>query len=241
MEEMKNETIDYRVRDQVFRGYLAYNAPAAGRRPGVLVVHEAWGLGDHVRQRANRLAELGFVALAADMFGEGKQATETAEGLQWTRALRANVDAIRERIRAAFDTLAARAEVDPARIACIGYCFGGTTSLELARSSAPVAGIVSFHGGLETTKPAEPGAVKAKILVCTGADDPFIPPPQVEAFTQEMTRAGADFQVIIYGGAAHSFTNPAADARGVKGLGYNKSADERSWNAMLAFFKEIFG
>ena len=209
--------------------------------PGVLVVHEAWGLGDHVKQRANRLAALGYIGFAVDMFGEGKQATETAEGLQRTRALRGNVAALRARIRAAFDTLIARPEVDATRIACIGYCFGGTTSIELARSGAPVAGVVSFHGGLETAKPAEPGAVKAKVLVCTGADDTFIPPTQIEGFIQEMTHAGADFQVIIYGGAKHSFTNPEADARGMKGLAYNKLADQRSWDAMLAFFKEIFG
>lgn len=238
---MRSEAIEYRVGGQVFRGYLAQDETSRVGRPGVLVVHEAWGLGDHVKQSADRLAALGYVAFAVDMFGEGKMARETSEGLQWTRALRADVDTMRARIRGAFDTLIARPEVDPARVASIGYCFGGSTSLELARSGAPVAGVVSFHGGLESVKPAESGAVKAKILVCTGADDPFIPPGKIEEFMKEMKQAGADFQVIVYGGAQHSFTTPDADARGMNGLAYNQAADRRSWDAMLGFFREIFG
>ncbi len=237
---MKSEAIEYQVGGQVFRGYLVHDENIQGRRPGVLVVHEAWGLGDHVKRCADRLAELGYVAFAVDMFGEGKVAAETGQGLQWTRALRADVDTMRARIRGAFDTLVARPDVEAARVASIGFCFGGSSSLELARSGAPVAGVVSFHGGLESAKPAEPGSVTAKILVCTGADDPFIPPAKVEEFMKEMKHARADFQVIVYGGAQHSFTTPDADARGMNGLAYNAAADRRSWNAMLGFFQEIF-
>lgn len=237
---MKIETIEYSAGSTTFRGQLVYDEAQSGRRPGVLVVHEAWGLGEHVKQRASRLASLGYIAFAVDMFGEGKVATETSEGLQWTRELRADVDTMRARIRAAFDTLAARPEVDAAKIACIGYCFGGSTSLELARSGAPAAGVVSFHGGLVTAKPAESGAIKAKILVCTGADDPFIPHEQIEGFMTEMKNAGADYQVIVYGGAKHSFTNVDAGSRGLEGLAYNAAADHRSWEAMLSFFEEIF-
>jgi dienelactone hydrolase len=236
---MKTETIDYRVKDQIFRGYFVHDSKP-GRRPAVLVVHEAWGLGEHVKRRAHQLAELGYAAFAVDMFGEGKTATEMAQGLEWTRALRADVDTLRVRIRAAFDTVTARPEVNAQQVACIGYCFGGTTSLELARSGGPVSGVVSFHGGLETTKPAEPGVVKAKLLVCAGADDPFVPHAHIEEFMQEMTKAGADYQVNIYGGAKHGFTNVDADARGLSGLAYNRQADQRSWQAMRDFFEEIF-
>ncbi|HZT33916.1 MAG TPA: dienelactone hydrolase family protein [Bryobacteraceae bacterium] len=238
---MKTETFAYHLGDTTFRGYLAYDAARAGKRPGVLVVHEAWGIGEHVQQRAERLAERGYVALAVDMFGEGRQAASNQEGLAWSAGLRNDLPTLRARIRAAFDALAGLPEVDPGRIASIGYCFGGTTSLELARSGAPAAGVVSFHGRLETKSPAEPQQVKARILVCTGADDPMIPQAQVQAFIEEMSRAGADYQVIVYGGAKHSFTNPRAGERGIEGLAYNQLADERSWNAMLSFFREIFG
>ncbi len=237
---MKTENLDYRLGETTFRGYFAYDEAKSAKRPGVLVVHEAWGIGDHVKERARKLAALGFAALAVDMFGEGRQAQSSEEGMQWTRVLRADVPALRSRIRAAFDALSSRAEVDRARIASIGYCFGGTSSLELARSGAPARGVVSFHGALQTQSPAEPGAVQAKIVSITGADDPFIPAAQVDAFVEEMKRAQADAQVIVYTGVKHSFTNPHAGDRGVPGLEYNRVADERSWKTMLAFFDEIF-
>jgi dienelactone hydrolase len=238
---MHTENFNYRLGDMTFRGYLAYDDRKQGKRPGVLVAHEAWGIGDHVRQSAERLAGLGFAALAIDMFGDGKQARSSEEGLGWTRALRSDVATLRARIRAAFDAFASRAEVDRERIASIGFCFGGTASLELARSGAPARGVASFHGGLQTEMPAEPGAVTARIVSITGADDPFIPAAQVSAFIEEMRRANADAQVIVYTGVKHSFTNPRAADLGVAGLEYNRVADERSWNAMLAFFKELFG
>ena len=240
MAYMITEPVEYRRGDLTFRGLLADDPARISRRPGVLLVHEAWGLGDHVKARAVRLAELGYVAFAVDMFGEGRQASTTEEGLGWTKALRADVMEMRARIRLAFDVLAARPEVDAQRIAGIGYCFGGSSILELARSGAPVRGVVSFHGNLSTTKPAERGHVCAKILSLTGDDDPFIPMTQVHAFIEEMKNARADYQVAIYGGARHSFTNPKADERGLAGVAYDRSADERSWNAMHAFFQEVF-
>ena len=237
---MKREPFVYHCGGSTYRGLLVDDPARTSPRPGILVVHEAWGLGDQVKERAERLAEMGYVALAVDMFGEGKQAASTEEGMGWTTELRANVPELRARIRAAFDALAARPEVDPRSMAAIGYCFGGTTALELARGGAPVRGVVSFHGGLATQRPSERGAVSAKILVCTGSEDPFIPAAQVHTFIEEMTHAHADFQVIIYGGAEHGFTNRHAGDRGVKGLAYNQAADERSWNAMHSFFHEIF-
>ncbi len=241
MSKMKCETLAYSHAGITFRGHLAQDPARTSRLPGVLIVHEAWGLGEHAKQRAEKLAECGYVALAVDMFGEARQASSSDEGLSWTRALRADVPLLRARIYAAYQALLGCPQVDPARVAAMGYCFGGTTSIEIARSGAPLAGVVSFHGSLATTHPAEPDVVKAKILVCTGADDPFVPAAQVQGFIDEMTRARADFQVIIYGGAKHSFTNPRAAERGVPGLEYNKSADERAWTAMHEFFREIFG
>jgi dienelactone hydrolase len=237
---MQTENLEYSHEGVDFRGYLVRDPSRVGPCPGILVAHEAWGLSDHVRERAMRLAEFGFAALAVDMVGEGRQLGSTEEGLAWTRSMRADVPLLRGRIRAAYHAFASRPDVDAARIAAIGYCFGGTTALELARSGAPVAGVVSFHGGLETQRPAEADVVKAKILVCTGADDPFIPQSQVDGFMEEMKRAGVDYQVMVYGGAKHSFTNRRAGERGIAALEYSAKADERSWAAMHSFFEEIF-
>lgn len=237
---VKTQTFEYFAGEEKFIGYLASDDTQQGKRPGVLVVHEAWGLGDHSRRRAERLAELGYVALAVDMFGNGKVAQDTGEGMQLITDLRNDLPTLHKRIRAAFDALATHPETDPSRIASIGFCFGGTTSLELARSGAPVKGVVSFHGGLETKSPAEAGKVTAKVLALTGHDDPFIPPAQVIAFMEEMTKAAVDFQVVFYGGTVHSFTEPRAGERGIPALKYNALSDARSWTAMKSFFDEIF-
>ncbi len=240
MGKMHTDPVEYRHAGTTFRGVKVHDPARTAKLPGVLVVHEAWGLGEFTKRRAERLAELGYVALAVDLFGDGKQASSSEEGMQWTKALRANVAQLRARINAAYEALIGFDQVDTNRCASIGYCFGGSASIELARSGAKVTGVVSFHGNLSTTHPAEAGSVHAKILSCTGADDPFIPPSQVHAFVEEMKQARADFQVVVYGGVKHSFTNPNAAERGIAGLEYNKAADERSWAAMHTFFQEIF-
>ena len=237
---MKTDTFEYKSSELTFRGYLAYDEAKLEKRPGVLVVHEAWGLDEHARSRAERLAQLGYAALAVDMFGDGKQATGVQEGLQLIQELNNDPKTLRSRIQAAYEALLSVPQVDRSRVAGIGYCFGGQTVLELARSGAPVAGVVSFHGALQTKMPAQPGKVKAKILVCTGADDPFIPLDQVNAFINEMREAGTDYQVIIYGNTKHAFTNPKAAELGLQQRAYNQSSDERSWAAMESFFHEIF-
>lgn len=234
------EPVEYRRGDRIFRGVLADDPARTSPRPGVLVVHEAWGLGDYVKGRAEQLAEMGYAAFAVDMFGEGREAASSQEGLAWTKALRGDVPEMRARIRLAFDVLAARPEVDASRMAAIGYCFGGSSVLELARSGAPARGVVSFHGTLSTEMPAERGRIRAKILSLTGDADPFIPLAQVCGFIEEMKNARADYQVVVYGGVEHAFTNPKAAERGVAGLAYDRLADQRSWNAMHAFFQEIF-
>jgi dienelactone hydrolase len=223
---MKTESLEYRDGDVTLRGFLAFDDRKSGKRPGVLIMPEAFGLGAQAKRRAERLAELGYVALAGEAI---KRAT----------ALFADPAKSRARARAALDKLASLPEVDSSRLASIGYCMGGTLSLELARDGAPLKGIVSFHGGLQTQRPAA-GEIKAEILVCTGADDPFVPVAQVAAFAEEMTKAKANWQVISYAGTVHSFTNPEADKVGAPGIAYNKFADERSWKAMTSLFEEIF-
>jgi dienelactone hydrolase len=238
---MKTENIQYKDGDVTLHGFVAYDEKKSGKRPGILVMPEAFGLGPHAKQRAERLAQIGYVALAGDPYGNGLIAKDLQEAMKHAGPLREDPVKFRKRGRSALDKLASLPQVDTSRLAAIGYCMGGTFALELARDGADLRGIVSFHGGLETKQPAAKGAIKAKLLVCTGADDPFVPVPQVNAFVEEMTKAGADWQTIIYGGTVHSFTNPEAASAGVPGLAYNKSADERSWRAMTSFFEEIFG
>jgi dienelactone hydrolase len=238
---MKTEDIDYRDGETSLSGFLAYDESFEGKRPGIVVVHEAWGLGDHVIERAKMLAGLGYVAFAADMFGDRRQVADLPAAMALIGDLRSSPDKLRNRIGAALEVLRSLRPVDATRVAGIGFCFGGTTVLELARSGADISGVVSFHGGLETNAPADAGGITAKVLVCTGADDPMIPPAQVTAFEDEMRKAAADWQVISYGGAVHGFTNPdAGKTVSLPGLAYDERTDRRSWSAMLAFFNEIF-
>src|ERR1700731_3405362 len=179
---MKTETIEYKDGDVTLRGYLAYDEKKSGKRPGVLVMPEAFGLGEHAKKRAERLAELGYVAFAGDPYGNGIEVASLPEAMKLATPLFSDPAKLRKRGRAALDRLASIQQADPARLAAIGFCMGGTFSLELARDGAPLKGIVSFHGGLQTQRPAEAGKVKAKILVCTGADDPLVPYDAVKAF-----------------------------------------------------------
>lgn len=238
---MKTEDLIYRDGALDLHGFVAYDDTQPGKRPGVLVVHEAWGLGEHAMERARKLAGLGYVALAADLYGGRQFVTGLDEMRTLVGDLRTNRQKLRTRARAAVTALAALPQVDPTRLGAIGFCFGGTTVLELARDGADVRGVVCFHGGLETTMPAKPGEVKAKVLVCTGADDPIIPQEHIAAFQEEMRKAGADWQVVTYGNAGHSFTNPAADGSLAPHFIYNAAADQRSWTAMQSFLAEILG
>ena len=237
---MKTEDIDYRAGDLTMRGFLAYDEAIAGKRPGVLVFPEAFGLSEHAMERAKMLASLGYVAFAGDLYGSRRVLTDMSEALKLTGDLRANLSKLRARAGAAIDTLSALPQVDKSRLGAIGFCFGGTTVLELARAGYDLAGVVSFHGGLGTSEPAGSGAVKAGILVCTGDDDPMIPPEQVAAFEAEMRHAEADWRVITYGNTLHSFTNPAADGSLAPAILYNERTDRRSWVAMTSFFEEVF-
>lgn len=237
---MKAESIEYRDGDVTLKGFVASDDQSSNKRPGIVVMPEAFGLGAHAKGRAERLAALGYVVLAGDPYGNGFEPKDLPEAMKYAIPLRDDPAKFRQRARAALEKLASLPQVDSNRLAMIGYCMGGTFSLEMARDGAALKGVVSFHGGLETQRPAEPGKIKAKILVCHGADDPFVPPAQVNAFAEEMTKSGADWQLISYGGTVHSFTNPEAGRHGNPGLAYNKLTDERSWKAMRAFFDEIF-
>jgi len=238
---LQTKDIEYQDGALKMRGLLAYDDAQTGKRPGILVVHEAWGLGEHAMERAKMLAKAGYVALAADMYGDRRLASDLPQAMELIGELRTDPNKLRQRAKSALAALKAQPNVDGSRLAAIGFCFGGTTVLELARCGADVKGVVSFHGGLQTGAPAVPGAVTPKVLVCTGADDPMIPPAQVTEFEDEMRNAGADWQVIAYGNTVHSFTNPDA-GKTVKldGVAYNAQTDKRSWAAMRSFFDEIF-
>jgi dienelactone hydrolase len=237
---MQARDIDYRCGETSLRGYLALDENAAGKRPGVAVFHEGLGLGEFAMERARRLAGLGYVALAADMFGDRRQASNLQEVASLVGGLRAEPEKLRARGRAALDVLAALPQVDAGRLAAIGFCFGGSVVLELAREGADLKAVVSFHGVLATKMPAQPGLVKASVLVCTGVDDPLAPPEQVADFENEMRTGGVkDWQVIAYGNTLHGFTNPAADGSMMRTALYNEQADRRSWASMKSLFDEV--
>jgi dienelactone hydrolase len=238
---LRGETVEYRHGETVLEGFLAWDDSLPGARPGVLVVHEWTGIGPYVKRRVDELARLGYVAFAADIYGKGVRPAGGAEAAKTASIYKDDRPLMRARAQAGFDVLRAHPLVDRARVAAIGYCFGGTTALELARSGAPLAGVVSVHGGLGTPLPADPGGVKAAVLVLHGADDPFVPPEEVRAFEAEMRRAGADWRLVAYGGAVHSFTNPEAGSDPSRGAAYDARADRRSWRDMQVFFEEIFG
>ncbi len=237
------KTVEYNAQGVGMRGYLAYDENIKGERPGVLVVPEWWGVDSYTRRRARMLAELGYTALVVDMYGGGKVVTTPDEASKLSSEAMQNFDISKARFMAAMDFLKKQPFVDPTRIAAIGYCFGGGIVLNMARQGVDLRVVVSFHGGLTAVKPAQPGGVKAKILVLSGDADPLVPPEQVEAFRREMKTAGADFQFISYPGAMHAFTNPEADALGKKfnlPIAYNAKADKESWNEMKKFFNIIF-
>ena len=236
------QTLDVRYSEGgvEFLGYLVFDETARDKRPGVLVVHEGLGLGEHIMERARRIAKLGYVAFAADMFGGRLQASDLQHMSKLVGELRNDLPTLRARGRAALATLASLPQVDATRLAAVGFCFGGSVVLELARDGADLRAVVSLHGVLSTKAPAEAGKVKASVLVCTGADDPLAPPDQVAAFQNEMRAANVrDWQVISYGNTLHAFTNPIAGPSTMKGTLYNAQADRRSWVAVQNFLGEL--
>ena len=237
---MAHTTLEYRDGAVNLKGFLADDG-RSGARPGVVLFPEANGISEHVIERARRLAALGYVALAADPYGDAKQARDLSHARELMTAVRSDVNRWRARAQAALDALCAQRGVDRTKLAAIGYCFGGSTALELGWSGAALSAVVSFHGGLEAPKPDDARNIRAKVLVCHGASDPLIPPEQIAAFEAEMRKTTVDWQLSCYGGAVHSFTNPDADKLGNPAFAYNAAADRRSWAAMLSLFEEAFG
>jgi dienelactone hydrolase len=238
--ELRTEFVEYKDGDIPLEGYLAYDDAIKGKRPGVIVVHEWWGLNRYIEKRTEELAKLGYIAFAIDMYGKGKNTSDPKKAGELSGVFTKDRKKMRERANAGLEILRKNDLAEPKRIAAIGYCFGGTTVLELARGGANLAGVVSFHGGLDTPNPGDAKDIKGSVLVLHGADDPFQPREKVEAYQDEMEKAGVDWQMNIYGGAQHSFTNPEAGSFGIKGVVYNEKADKRSWEAMTIFLRELF-
>lgn len=233
--------VDYQQGDTALQGFHAYDDATDGKRPGILIVHQWTGLTAYEEHRARMLAELGYNVFALDIYGKGIRPQPPASG-QEAGKYKGNRALFRARLLAGLDVLKKHERTDPERLAAIGYCFGGTGVLELARSGADIDGVVSFHGGLAAAKDmaAEKGGLKASVLVCHGAVDPYVPAEEVAAFQAEMQSAGADWQLITYSDAVHAFTQPMAGDDPSKGAAYQKTADERSWRHMQDFFEEIF-
>jgi dienelactone hydrolase len=233
------ETVEYKQGDTMLEGFLAYDDSISGKRPGVLVVHQWLGLTDYEKHRAEMLAQLGYVAFCADIYGRDARPKNIQEAGAQAAKYKSDRALLRARVNAGLDVLKNNELVDTKRVAAIGYCFGGTTVIELARSGADLNGVVSFHGGLDSPTPADGGKIKCKVLALAGADDPFQKPEDLTAFESEMRDSKVDWQIVFYGGAVHAFTqpNPGFVNAGAK---YNEKADRRSWEAMKQFFAEIF-
>lgn len=238
--QIHTEYVIYNDGDVVLEGYIAYDESFAGKRPGVLIVHEWTGINDYTLQRSRQLAEMGFFAFAADIYGKGIRPSTPEEAGKQASVYKNDRQLMRKRINLALDEISKQSFVDSEKISAIGYCFGGTVVLELARSGADVKGVVSFHGNLDTPNLSDANNIKTKVLVLHGADDPYVPEEQLKTFEKEMRDAKVDWQLVSYGGAVHSFTNPGAGNDNSKGAAYNEKADKRSWEAMKSFFNEIF-
>ena len=236
---VQTKVVDYSQDGTPLQGMIAWNDSATGKQPGVLVVHEWWGHNEHARNQARKLAEAGYVAFALDMYGKGKVTTHPEDAMKFMGEAMKEPAVMKARFDAAMKVLTADPHVDTSRLAAIGYCFGGGVVLNMAAQGEPLAAIVTFHGALSSLGPVAPGAIKGKVLVQAGTDDPMVPPAAVEAFKKKMADGGIDAKVIMYPGAKHAFTNPDADKAGMPALAYNADADAKSFTAMLEFFKTV--
>jgi dienelactone hydrolase len=232
--------VEYKQADTVLEGLSVYDDAVQGKRPAVLVVHQWKGLGGYERKRAEMLARLGYNVFAADIYGKGVRPQSPQAAAAEAGKYKNDRALLRARVRAGLEVLANHEFTDPKRVAAIGYCFGGMGVLELARSGADIAAVVTFHGALNSPAPADARNIKAKVLALHGADDPNVPSKEVAAFEEEMRQGGVDWQLIAYGGAVHSFTDWNAGSDNSQGVAYNEQADRRSWEAMKQFFAEVF-
>ncbi len=231
--------LEYKHGEAILEGQLAFSKKGPKKKPAVIIIHNWDGIDDYEKMRTKKIAELGYVAFAADIYGKGVR-PKGEEAKTLSSSYKNNVKLLRERIQAAFDTVAKLPNVDPKRIVVMGYCFGGTGALEFARSGADIVGAISFHGGLSTPDPADAKNIKGKVLALHGADDPFVSERELRGFEKEMRDAQVDWQMISYGGAVHSFTEVGLHQDNSKGAAYNPKADKRSWEAMKQFLAEAF-
>lgn len=238
---IKTETVEYKEGDTTLEGVLIYDDSIMNKRPGILIAHQWKGLTDYEKKRGEMLAKLGYVAFAADIYGKGTRPKDVQEASQFAGKYKNDRNLLRKRVQAGLEQLKKSRFVDAEKTAAIGYCFGGTTVLELARAGADIDGVVSFHGGLGTPTPEDAKNIKGKVLALHGADDPHVPPAEEQAFEKEMREANVDWQLVSYGNAVHSFTDWNAGNDNSKGSAYNEKADKRSWEDMKDFFNELFG
>jgi dienelactone hydrolase len=243
MAAVHEETVDYKAGDTQLKGFLVWDDSLGMKQPGVLVVHEWWGLNEYTKKRARMLAALGYTALAVDMYGNGKSTEHPSEATEFMNSVINHADIGQQRFLAAKHFLEQQPSVDPGKIAAIGYCFGGSTVLNMARIGTDLAAVVSFHGNLATKTPAKTGLVTSKILVLNGEEDNFVSKESIQAFEDEMTKAGANYQFVNYPGAKHGFSNPDADRLGKANnlpIVYNAEADRLSWLAMQQLIQTVF-
>ncbi|MBF0484078.1 MAG: dienelactone hydrolase family protein [Candidatus Omnitrophica bacterium] len=236
--ELKTQTVDYKQGDAVLEGYLVYDDHFQGKRPGVLVAHEWLGLNDYIKMRADMLAHLGYTVFAVDIYGKGVRPQTVKEAGELSSKFKNDRSLLQSRVQAGLEVLKNQSNVDQSRLAAIGYCFGGTAALELARSGADLKGVVTFHGGLSNPTPENAKNIKAKILVLHGDSDTFVSPAEVAAFEKEMNDAKINYRIIKYPGAVHGFTNPANKGE-LPGALYNADADKKSWQEMKDFLNQI--
>ncbi len=237
------EEVSYSADTLTMEGYMAFDSTASEKSPGILVVHEWWGHNDYARMRAEMLAELGYVALAVDMYGNGKQASHPEDAMAFTGEVFSSIDGAKARFESAMETLKAHPKVDASKIGAIGYCFGGTVVLSMANAGYDLDAVAAFHAGLGLPIWPDSGAVEAEIIILQGADDPFVPQEQISNYKNKLDSAGAEYEMIFYEDAVHAFTSKEADEKGKKfelPLAYNAKADSASWEEMKQLFNEVF-
>lgn len=237
---IQTKTVEYRDGEAELKGYLVWDDSSEEKRPGVVVVHEWWGLNDYARKRAEMLASMGYAAFAVDMYGKDQVTQHAEEAGGWMKQITANVESWQRRALLGLNLLRDEAIVDPERLGAIGYCFGGATVMQMAYAGANLKGVVSFHGSLPLPTPEQAKQIKSSILIAHGSADSFVPEERVRAFQKALDEASVKWEMAIFGGAQHAFTNPGAEKYGVKGLRYDADADRRSWELMATFFSDLF-
>jgi dienelactone hydrolase len=238
--EIKTEAVEYKQGDTTLQGFFAWDDAVKGKRPGVLVIHEWWGHNEHARNQAKRLAKAGFVGFALDMYGKGRVAKHPEDAQAFMKEATADPAVLQARFDAAVARLKQHPMVNTDEIGAVGYCFGGAVALGMVDAGEPLDAVATFHGAMPKNPPPEGTKLKAHVLIATGGADPMVPPDQVEAFAKELRQAGADVHVAVYPKAQHSFTNPAADKVGMKGLAYDADADKKSWQAAMKMFHAVW-